>query len=181
MSHLTTLPMTGMEVPHTRYRLTSLQQTTLRCGVAFSVNVREGRALLGVIENHGNGGDTWFDAASYDIRQAMRDFVASCRWKGEPVSEEQVYGHLVDEYDLARLAKRCARTRKSLLCGRDAEGYLLHSIEADVPSVWLARGDYPYMNQLARELREERPSPASWQVWDGEEWKDLQLPAADSQ
>ncbi|MFJ1662209.1 hypothetical protein [Streptomyces anthocyanicus] len=169
--------MTGLEVPHTRYRLTSLQQTEMRCGVAVSVNVREGRALLGVIENHGNGGDTWFNAVSFDIRQTMRDFVASCRWKGKPVSEEEAYEHLIDEYDLARAAKRCARKRKSLLRGLDAEGYMVHSVEADVPSVWLARGDYPYMNQLARELREERPRPASWQVWDGEAWKDLQLPS----
>ncbi|WP_217231398.1 hypothetical protein [Streptomyces anulatus] len=176
MDQLITLPLTSLEVPHSRYRLTNLRQITMGCDVAFTVNVREGRVLLGVIENHGNGGDTWFNAATFDHRQAMREFTASCRWKGEPTSEEDVYGHLVDEHELSLAARRCARTRKSLLRGLDADGDTVHTTEAGAPSVWLARGDYPYMNQLARELRELRPSPGSWQVWDGEQWKDLKLP-----
>ncbi|MFE1189908.1 hypothetical protein [[Kitasatospora] papulosa] len=176
MGHLIALPLTGLEVPHARYRLTSLRQATVGCGVAFSVNVWERRVLLGVIENHGNGGDTWFNAATCDYREAMREFTAACRWKGDRISEEEVYEHLVDEYDLARAAKRCARKRTSLLRGLDADGDVVRSEEARVPSVWLIRGDYPYMNHLARELHDHQPLPASWQVWDGEQWKDLTLP-----
>ncbi|WP_052412479.1 hypothetical protein [Streptomyces mutabilis] len=176
MTNLTTLPLTGLEVPHTRYRITSLQQVTMSCGVAFSANVRQGRALVGVIENDGRGGGTWFIPADRTGRQGMAEFTRACRWKGEPISEEEVYDHLIDEYDLARTAKRNARKRTSLLRGLDADGHTEHIIEAKVPAVWLTRGDYPYLDQLARGLAKHRPAPDAWQVWDGEQWQELVLP-----
>ncbi|MEU4077699.1 hypothetical protein [Streptomyces venezuelae] len=176
MTDLTTLPLTGLEVPHTRYRITNLQQMTTSCGVAFSANVRQGRALVGVIENHGSGGGTGFTPADRTGRQGMAEFTRACRWKGEPLGEEEVYDHLIDEYDLARTAKRSARKRTSLLRGLDADGCTEHIIEAKVPAVWLARGDYPYMGQLARELSGQQPAPKVWQVWDGEQWQELVLP-----
>ncbi|MER0477400.1 hypothetical protein ABR737_03310 [Streptomyces sp. Edi2] len=176
MTDLTPLPLTGLEVPHTRYRITSLQQVTMSCGVAFSANVREGRALVGVIENHGRGGGTWFTPADRTGRQGMAEFTRTCRWKGEPISEEEVYDHLIDEYDLARTAKQYARKRTSLVRGLDADGYTDHIIEAKVPAVWLARGDYPYMGQLARGLSRYQPAPEVWQVWDGERWQEIVLP-----
>ncbi|MFG2210940.1 hypothetical protein [Streptomyces sp. NPDC048638] len=176
MTELTTLPLTGLEVPHTRYRITNLQQATMSCGTAFSANVREGRTLLGVIENHGHGGGTWFSPATRTGRQAMAEFTAGCRWKGEPVGEEEAYEHLVDEYDLARTARRCERKRASLLRGLDADAETADVIEVKIPAVWLARGDYPYMSQLARSLAQHQPAPEVWQVWDGEQWKELVLP-----
>jgi hypothetical protein len=176
VTELITLPLSGLEVPHTRYRITGLQQATTRNGIAFSANVREGRALLGVIENHGDGGGTWFYPGTRNGRHAMGEFIAACRWKGEPVGEEEVYEYLIDEYDLGRTAKRCARKRTSLLRGLDADGYTLHTVEAKVPPVWLASGDYPYMDHLARGLAQHQPAPEAWQVWDGEQWKDLAVP-----
>ncbi|MDW8804332.1 hypothetical protein P1P68_05885 [Streptomyces scabiei] len=177
MTEPTTLPLTGLEVPHTRYTITSLQQVTTRNGIAFSANVKKGRTLLGVIENTGDGGGTWFYPGTPNARQAMAEFTAACRWNGKPVGEEEVYERLIDEYDLARTAKRCARQRTSLLRGLDDDGgdnFL--TVVAEVPSVWLASGDYPYMRQLAHDLARHEPAPATWQVWDGEQWKDLPLP-----
>ncbi|GHH25606.1 hypothetical protein [Streptomyces rubradiris] len=177
MTELTTLPLTGLEVPHTRYSITSLQQVNTRNGIAFSANVKEGNTLLGVIENHGDGGGTWFYPAIRHGRQAMAEFTAACRWKGEPVTEEQVYDRLIDEYDLARTARRCARQRTSLLRGLDADGDdTFLTVVVKIPSVWLASGTYPYMPQLARGLARYQPAPAVWQVWDGKQWQNLSLP-----
>lgn len=176
MTKPTALPLTGLEVPHTRYSITSLQQATTRNGIAFSANVKEGRTLLGVIENHGDGGGTWFYPGTPGARHAMTEFTAACRWNGSPIGEEEVYEHLIDEYDLARTAKRCARQRTSLLRGLDEDARNSHTIVAKVPPVWLASGGYPYMRQLANDLAQHEPAPVAWQMWDGEQWKGLPLP-----
>ncbi|MFJ5645889.1 hypothetical protein [Streptomyces sp. NPDC093223] len=176
MTEPTTLPLTGLTVPHTRYRITSLQQATTRNGIAFSANVREGRTLLGVIENQGNGGGTWFYPGTPGGRQAMAEFTAACRFNSSAIGEEEVYEHLIDEHDLARTAKRCARQRTSLLRGLDGDARNSHTLVAEIPSAWLASGGYPYMRQLARDLARHEPAPNTWQVWDGEQWKDLPLP-----
>jgi hypothetical protein len=177
MTEPTTLPLTGLEVPHTRYSITRLQQATTRNGIAYSANVKEGRTLLGIIENNGDGGGTRFCPGVPRARQAMAEFTAACRRNGSPLGEEEVYEHLIDEYDLARTARRCARQDMSLLRGLD-EDARSHTLVAKIPSVWLASGGYPYMRQLADDLARHEPAPAVWQVWDGKQWKDLPFPDA---
>lgn len=177
MTELITLPLTGLEVPHTRYHLDDFEQMTTRNGIAFRATVNEGDYCLGVIENGGNGGGTWFFQHTAKDRQAMEEFTDACRLNGRPISAERVYELLVDQHDLAQEAARCKRQRTSLLRGLDGGEWHGLTVVAKVPSVWLARGDYPYMGHLARDLAQHRPAPEVWQVWDGEQWKNLTLPA----
>ncbi|MFE6274062.1 hypothetical protein ACFVQ9_35335 [Streptomyces goshikiensis] len=176
MTELITLSMSGLAVPRTGLRVTSLKQLKTSDGVAYTANVREGRKALGVIENHGSGGDTCFVPVSHDGRQAMEQFAAACRRNGEPLRRGDVYEHLVDEYELTRMAKRCEKKRTSLVRGLGDEGNELHLIEVTMPSVWLARGDHPHQERLARNLAQYQPAPRAWQFWDGERWAPLVVP-----
>lgn len=176
MTELTTLNLTGLQVPHTRYHLADFEQMTTRNGVAFHATVNEGDYCLGVIENDGNGGGTWFYQHTAKDRQTMKDFTAACRLDGQTIDPERVYELLVDQHELSQEAARCQRQRTSLLRGLDAGEWYGVTAVAKAPSVWLTRGDYPFMSHLARVLAQHQPTPEVWQVWDGERWHNLALP-----
>lgn len=98
-----TLPHTGLQVPHTGIRVTSLRQTDVESGIAWSATLREGRVKLGTITNHGTGGMTTFHPHTSGARRTLVDFVDQCRDSaGEPVDEETVIDELTNEYEQAR-------------------------------------------------------------------------------
>jgi hypothetical protein len=98
-----TLPHTGLQVPHTGIRVTSLRQTDVGSGIAWSATLRHGRVKLGTIANHGTGGITIFYAETSGTRRALADFVDQCHDSaGEPVDEETVIDELTNEYEQAR-------------------------------------------------------------------------------
>ncbi|WP_103529236.1 hypothetical protein [Streptomyces sp. SM12] len=176
---LTTLGLTGLEVPHTDYQLTGIEHMRTRNGVAFRALVNDRNHCLGVIENDGHGGGTWFYPNTAADRQAMDRFVAACRCNGRAVSAEDVYELFVDQYELSRQAARCEREGSALLRGVDNAG-AWHGVTVvtKVPPIWLARGDHPHMSHLVRDLAQYQPAPDVWQFWDGTRWQDLALPAA---
>ncbi|MGW8437816.1 hypothetical protein ACWGKS_21935 [Nocardiopsis sp. NPDC055879] len=105
-----TLPHTGLQVPHTGIRVTSLRQTDVGSGIAWSATLREGRVKLGTITNHGTGGMTLFYPDTSGARRALADFVDQCRDNtGGPVNEETVIDELTNEYEWARDVARAQK------------------------------------------------------------------------
>ncbi|MFI8944172.1 hypothetical protein [Streptomyces syringium] len=177
MTDLIKLPHTGLHVPHDRYTLADFQQMTTLCGIAYNATVHEGERCVGVIENQGNGGGTWFFPATAADRRAVHAFAAACRMDGEPLSEEQVLDHLITEHETAQDVAKCARRRASLLRGFNEGGEPGVSIIASAPPVWLDRADSPFLPRLARDLKASAPDVAAWELWTGGQWKPLILPA----
>ncbi|MFJ4343039.1 hypothetical protein [Streptomyces sp. NPDC088915] len=178
MTDLIKLPHTGLHVPHDRYTLAGLQQMTTRCGIAYNATVHEGERCVGVIENEGNGGGTWFFPATAADHHAVHEFAAACRMDGEPLSEEEVLDHLITEHETARDVAKCARHRASLLRGLDEDGLPAVITSVSAPPVWLDRADSPFLPRIARGLRASDPDVAVWEFWTGDQWKRLSLPAA---
>ncbi|MFD8387388.1 hypothetical protein ACFV2X_54480 [Streptomyces sp. NPDC059679] len=177
MTELTTLPHTGLEVPHDRYTLADFQQTEMRCGIAYSATVNEGGRCVGVIENQGDGGGTWFYPATAADRRAVHEFAATCRMDGEPLSEERVMDRLIDEHEMAGEVEKCARQRKSLLRALDEDGQIGVTVAVGAPPVWLTRADSPFLSRIARKLKASDPDVSAWEVWTGDQWAPLNLPA----
>lgn len=80
---VTTLPVTGAVVPAAAASLTvkPIGRMATSCGEAFRAEVRDGDRLIGLIENEGRGGGTWFqhneraDRAAFDALVAAYDAV----------------------------------------------------------------------------------------------------------
>lgn len=178
MTELIKLPHTGLHVPYDRYTLANLQQMTTRCGIAYNATVHEGERCIGIIENEGNGGGTWFSPATYADRLAVHEFAAACRMDGGPLSEEDVLDHLITEHETAQQVAKYARRRASLLRGFDEDGSPAITIAIGTPPVWLDRADSPFLPQIARDLKASDPDVAAWEFWTGDQWKPLSLPAA---
>ncbi|MET8823967.1 hypothetical protein [Streptomyces rochei] len=176
MTDLIKLPHTGLHVPGNRYTLADFQQMTTRCGIAYNAAVREGERCVGVIENQGDGGGTWFYPATAADHRAVHDFAAACRMDGEPLSEEEVLNHLITEHATAQEVAKCARRRESLLRGYEEDGLPVITIAIGAPPVWLDRPDSPFLSRLARDLKVSDPDVAVWEFWTGERWKRLSLP-----
>ncbi|WP_371801463.1 hypothetical protein OHA38_43550 (plasmid) [Streptomyces sp. NBC_01732] len=178
MTDLINLPHTGLRVPHDRYTLADFQQMTTRCGIAYNATVNEGKRCVGVIENQGNGGGTWFHPATAADHRAVHDFAAACRMDSEPLSEEEVLDHLITEHETAQEVAKCARRRATLLRGFDEDGGPVVSIAIGAAPTRLARADCPFLPRLARDLKASDPDVAVWEFWTGDQWKPLSLPAA---
>ncbi|MEV4042856.1 hypothetical protein [Streptomyces sp. NPDC049744] len=177
MTDLTKLPHTGLHVPHDRYTLADFQQMTTRCGIAYNATVHEGERCVGVIENQGNGGGTWFFPATAADHRAVHEFAAACRMDGEPLSEEEVLDHLITEHETAQQVAKCARRRASLIRGYEEDGLPAVTIAIGTPPVWLDRADSPFLPRVARDLKASDPDVAVWEFWTGDQWKPLNLPA----
>lgn len=69
------LPVTGRRVPaEPEYVLSKMRQMGTSDGVAFTAEVRVGGRVVGLIENHGTGGGTWFSGATAADRKAWEEF-----------------------------------------------------------------------------------------------------------
>lgn len=178
MTDLTTLPHTGLQVPHDRYTLANLQQMTTRCGIAYNATVREGERCVGVIENDGNGGGSLFYPATAADHLAVHHFTTACRMDGRPLSEEEVLEHLITEHETGQETAKCARRGETLLRGfKEGDAAPAVTIAIGAPPLWLDRADSPFLPRLARDLKASDPGVA-WEFWTGDQWKPFNLPAA---
>ncbi|RPK32378.1 hypothetical protein EES39_38490 [Streptomyces sp. ADI92-24] len=177
MANLIQLPHTGLQVPHDRYTLADFQQMEMSCGIAYNATVNEGKRCVGIIENQGNGGGTWFSPATAADRRAVHEFAAASRMGGEPLSEEEVLEHLITEHETALEVAKCTRRRASLLRGFDEDGEVIVSISIAAAPTRLARADAPFLPRLARDLKASAPNVSAWQFWTGDQWAPLNLPA----
>lgn len=186
MSDLIRLPHTGLHVPHTDYRVTSLREYKTRHGVGYEATLRHGKTIIGTIENEGTGGETRFHPArhpresGYVDRNDIEAYAARCRTdEGSTPSGEHVLDDLITEFETPRRLAKAAKAGHALLrlqtfvYGDDdkpAGGPF-----ADQEMRVAARLALP---ECAAELRwaveREGTTPgAFWQVWRGDRWHDV--------
>lgn len=161
-----TLPHTGLQVPHTRIRVTSLRQTDVGSGIAWSATLREGRVKLGTIANHGTGAMTLFYAETSGARRALADFVDQCHDSaGEPVDEETVIDELTNEYEQARDVARAQKKDRYTVRFFDDIG-ILANVTFSLPDPY---PDYERALTTAHRTTADLPTgTVRAQLWTGE-------------
>ncbi|GAA4935750.1 hypothetical protein GCM10023224_15660 [Streptomonospora halophila] len=165
-----TLVHTGLQVPHTRIRVTHVDQLETPRGIAWTARLCEDSTLLGTISNTGHGGPTEFTPASAQARHVVEEFVTACRsGDGQPVDEEAVLDALDGEYEYAALVAQADADRTHVVRGFDASG---------IPQVFefrtrpgrpfdyaLARASAPHLALGPRIVRAE--------LWMGDRWEEF--------
>lgn len=114
MSTLCPLPHTGMRVPDTSVRVTRIDDLTLNSGnIAFRAEVQAAGRPLGTLHDDGQGGATVFSPRNPKAALIMQFFVSLSRDRnGDPLLDETVYDHLVEEFELAEMvAQTIAESR----------------------------------------------------------------------
>lgn len=113
-----TLPATGRRVPaEPAYELTAMSSMRTSDGQAFTATVKIGRTYVGMIENHGTGGGTWFSPAGADARAQWAEFERGyTALNPEPEQTSDTFIYVPEPadalYDEADAAKRYARSVK---------------------------------------------------------------------
>lgn len=179
------LPQTGLHVPDRSLSLTAYKQLKTSDGVAFTANLRVRNKRVGLIENAGTGGMTFFHATEPRVwgETQIEAYAARCRTEeGKPVTVEDLLNELVEEHEAGRWVASCVRKKQVPLR------------KMGVP--WLNDGDQPdpdfgpyphemlaarqpstaeHANLLAKELLRKYPTGAHswWQMWNGQGWHDI--------
>ncbi|GAB3726723.1 hypothetical protein GCM10027590_32230 [Nocardiopsis nanhaiensis] len=171
-AHMITLPHTGLQVPHTRIRVTSLKEVDVGTGIAWSAVLRQGRTRLGTIDNQGTGGMTLFRADSAAARATLAEFVAQCRTSaGAPVDQERVLDELTGEYEWSRDVARDEKKHRYRIRFFDDIG-----IPADTAfTLPVAYPDYAQALTFAHTITDMPSNTVCAQLWAGPErgWVDF--------
>lgn len=159
----------ALRAPHDRLRITSLEQLATGNGAAFTATLAFDSDQIGTVSNAGIGGPTTFSGDT-DARQLVADYVAQCRWQGQPATEELVLDALVDEHDLDRMVTAATRHGDTIarLVDHACLTVTLRPITGPPPGV-LAR------EALGRQLAAEHPNTAGelWLIWTPGGWRFL--------
>jgi hypothetical protein len=169
----TVLPHTGLRVPHTRLRVSSLKTLPTPDGEAFTATLRLQGRIVGWIDNDGRGGPTGFrtNGTSFGWRD-LQAYVATCRTAaGRAPSEDTVLDDLVEEYRCQRRVASADRTGHTAL-------RLCEAFNGDVLHVGMATAARITTDAQRQQLIAELAgTPIThrewWQLWTGTAWQDL--------
>ena len=180
---LVTLPHTGIQIPHTRLHTAAVKTVDTNDGQAYTARLHLDGRQVGIVSNDGNGGPTTWQplpatSAQFGPRQ-MAAFADACRDEdGQPIAEEFVLAHLIEETQNAdavnrimRAGKVPVRTRGAII---DHDDQVLGTYTAalgDVPGGWAERLDL-----LSTEMWRERPAAHAIEMWTGHTWQRLHKP-----
>jgi hypothetical protein len=158
----------GMRVPHDRLTLTGLRHRPTPHGLAFTATLTLDGERVGVVSNDRDGDGTQvFSTHPRFGDDGMRQYLAGCRYRGAPISEQRLLDALVDEQVFAQAivqAKEDFAGTQLRLVDDDGRTHTLRPI-TPVPDSWEA------LQQLGRDLADEPRSPGMhWQVWTGTGW-----------
>jgi hypothetical protein len=160
-----------MRVPHDRLTVTALQQVPTPNGVAFTATLTLDGQPVGTITGDGDGGPTTLHSPNSLIGwRGMQAYLADCRYRGEPASEERVLDALVDEYDLARTVEQAQAGGGTVARLLDEAGFTLAVREVrPAPRGWDA------LRHLASHLAATAAHPRGheWLIWTGSSWYTL--------
>jgi hypothetical protein len=168
------LPHSRLRAPHDRLRVTSLRQTPMHDGVAFTAALRLDDRRVGVTEDEGRGGGAMFrpdPGAGYGYGYGygydeLNAFAAECRRDDQPVSTESVLADLVTGDGLARRIKRATAKHGTVLRLVGADGYAIELATVRV----MPTTDY-HRQLVAAELGQ--PAEGHWEMWNGQVWQPL--------
>ena len=173
------LPHTGMWVPDRIFTVSNYKEIKTHCGVAYTANLRRNRKLVGIIENSGTGGMTFFHADDYKVfgERDLEEYAGRCRTaEGERVTVEDLLEQLVSEADWDRRIKRAATRGRMEMRLMDASDPILPPWSVIQWGCTVPRNDKQWValaHQIV-ELPEARPQDGQWwQGWDGKAWRDV--------
>ena len=89
-----------LRAPHDRLTVATHVQLPTSNGVAFTATLHLDGHTVGTVTNTGTGGPTTLhNSGDPELRQRVADFVAQCRWHGQPATQEQVLDALISFTD----------------------------------------------------------------------------------
>ncbi|GAA4896001.1 hypothetical protein [Streptomonospora salina] len=165
-----TLVHTGVQVPHTRIRVTDLHQLETPTGVAWTAPLCEQDRRLGTITGHPNGGATHFQPSDRQARDVVEGFIAQCRSReNQPLDEDAVLTALTDEYDYGAVVARADADHIHLVRSFDQYGipelFELQTMPGVPFDYRLARASAPHLDLGPRIVRAE--------LWMGDRWEEF--------
>lgn len=164
-----------LRMPHDRLTVASLDYLApTLTGVAFRAALHLDAQPIGTIENAGRGGATMFRPATAGFgRTQLDEFVAECRWRGQPVDEAQVLESLITEYETDCQIAASDAEGLALIVLRDGDGRIV-AAEYGLDKTQLGQAG---LRDLARQLTESeaRKYPQLtqfvWEIWTGRRWR----------
>ncbi len=163
-----------LRMPHDRLTVASINYLQTHRGVAYTAVLHLDGQLVGTIENTGCGGMTTFEpaTATFGLPQLI-EFAAACRWRGQPVPEDQVLEALITEYETNLQITDAEAAGRALIMLRDGDGHVVatdYSLDRNQPHK-------PNLRDLARQLTESEAAKYPyltqlvWEIWTGTRWQ----------
>ncbi len=164
-----------LRMPHDRLTVASIDYLALTpTGAAFTAALHLDGQPVGTIDNPGRPDATTFHPATATFGRAqLEEFIAGCRWRGQPANEAQVLESLITEYqtDLRIAASDTQGLAQIVL--RDGDGRIL-AAEYGLDKNQLGQGG---LRDLARQLtayaadRYPQLTQFVWEIWTGTRWR----------
>jgi len=155
-----------LRAPHHRLCVVSLEQAATGNAAAFTASLAFDGDVVAKVLSTATGGPTSLvgDTAA---RQMIADFVAQCRWRGQPATEAEVFDALVDEYDFDRMVTAATRHGDTIARLVDQDGHTVTLLPITQPPTLLAR------QVLGRQLATEHRHTAGdvWLIWTSGGWR----------
>ncbi len=173
------LPHTGLRVPDRSLSVTGYKEMTTSNGVAFTAKLRRNNQIVGVIENHGTGGMTFFYAGTPAVfgETHLEAYAAQCRNEdGGTVNAETLLDELVEEADWARQINRLGKRGLMPLRLLDAtsEGYRPYSIRSGHCAIPRSDREWVALGAEIGSTTAMRPADKQWwQGWNRVFWRDI--------
>ena len=173
------LPHTGLHVPDLSLTITGYREHATTNGAAFNGKLRRNNKIVGVIENHGTGGMTFFYASAPATfgETHLEEYAAQCHNEnGNAVNAEALLNDLVEEtFWVRKLAQDAVLKRMPLrLLDATATGirpWATRAGECAIPDddrQWTAIGKALIASAAMRPGRGQW-----WQGWNGRFWRDV--------
>jgi hypothetical protein len=158
------LPHSGLRAPHDRLKVTDLERTPTHNWPAYTATLTLDGQPVGTLRNDGDGGDTvWAGDPDRWSPQAMADYTAACRHRGQPATEGQVLDALVTEADTDQAIRAAQTTGGTVARLCDAEGNI-----RELRMITPAPRRRTDLSDLGRTLT-RRPDQ-QWEIWTGTRW-----------
>ncbi|MCI2421127.1 hypothetical protein MOQ72_27155 [Saccharopolyspora sp. K220] len=176
---------TGIEGPH-QFGIRGFNELETGRGVAYTAElIHPELGVVGRIANEGRGGPTTFspyDYARFSDRD-LEEFLGQSRQDGEPmdtgpVGKETLLDEIINEAETASIVATMRRDGQFVVRSylpREAASYGPHRGAPLVyPQIVLRRAAREHLaDELARMPQHRLDDGASWQMFDGAEWKPL--------
>jgi hypothetical protein len=169
------LPHTGLRVPHDRLRVTSVALPPIPEGrtAGLRVSIEADGREAGSFEGSTSEGLTFHPTGDALGHEGWQQFVAECRWHGQPTDQQQVLKSLIREHLLEQEIASAETQGQVLVRVRDTDGELLGSgAWAGTPSM-----RHPATQDAIAALTAmhapEHPHAKQfiWEYWNGRSWR----------
>jgi hypothetical protein len=161
-----------LRVPHHRLRLTGVQQSPTRNGLAFTRDLTLSGDHVGTVTHNATAnGTVRYDLTLLRQRDDVLAYLSGCRLDGAPVNMQRLLHALADEHYLDAAITQATSEGGTQVRLVDDTGFT-RALRSLIP----APRDYAELLQCARDLVTDAPplgAGQSWQVWTGTCWSAL--------